>query len=124
MKDKKKSSNKIVIIICGCLIGFVNGLLGGGGGMLCVPMLEKSLHLSAKESHATALAVMLPLCVVSSGVYLYYSNIDYNSLWIIMPSVILGGIAGAFLLKKLNSRIIRLVFAVLVLVVGIRILVG
>ena len=48
------------------LAGAVNGLFGGGGGMVLLPLLSRDL-----EGHAlfaNSLAVMLPLSVVNLGV--------------------------------------------------------
>ena len=41
MKSKiKKTATEV---LTGLAVGAINGLLGGGGGMLCVPLLEKGL---------------------------------------------------------------------------------
>ncbi len=52
----------------GFLSGAVNGLLGAGGGMIAVPMLAK--WSGSEKSHATSVAVILPICVFSSILYL------------------------------------------------------
>ena len=49
--------------------GLLNGLLGAGGGMVVVPLLS-ALGTAGKKSHATALAVIVPLSVVSAVLYL------------------------------------------------------
>lgn len=51
--------------LCGAAAGAVNGLLGAGGGMVLVPLLQKSGHLEQGEVFPSSVAVMLPLCVVS-----------------------------------------------------------
>ena len=55
----------------GLIIGFINGFFGGGGGMVCVPVLNNFVSLTDKKSHATAILIMLPLCVVSLLFTLY-----------------------------------------------------
>ena len=47
-------------IAAGMLAGFLNGLLGAGGGILAVALLSRS-GLARKEAHATALALMLQI---------------------------------------------------------------
>ena len=49
--------------------GLLNGLLGAGGGMVVVPLLS-ALGTGGKKSHATALAVIVPLSLVSAVLYL------------------------------------------------------
>ena len=53
----------------GAAVGAANGLLGGGGGMLAVPILEKA-GLEERCAHATAIAVIAPASLVSGIVYL------------------------------------------------------
>ncbi len=120
MKNKGKNKKQIIIALCGMLIGFINGFFGGGGGMVCVPIFEKFLKLKNKESHATTLCVILPLCVVSSFVYIYKNSLDFVELMLVTAGAILGGILGAFLLKKLNSKWVRIIFAIIMLVAGIK----
>ena len=53
----------------GLAIGIINGLLGAGGGMIAVPLLQK-LGLDRKQAHANAVAVILPITVLSAVLYL------------------------------------------------------
>ncbi len=120
MKNMNKNKKHIVIALCGMVIGFINGFFGGGGGMVCVPIFEKYLKLENKEAHATTLCVILPLCIVSSFVYIYKNSLDFIELMLVTGGAIIGGILGAFLLKKLNSKWVRLIFAIIMIVAGIK----
>ena len=53
----------------GLAAGIINGLLGAGGGMVVVPMLQRA-GLEPKKAHATSVCVILPVCVFSSVLYL------------------------------------------------------
>jgi len=119
MKKKKKSFNWILDAIFGSLIGFINGFLGGGGGMIAVPILEKIKKLDNKKAHATAIAVMFPLSVVSAFVYTLTIEFNWLILVILAVSVTAGGILGSFLLKNLSGKVIRIIFAFLMLGSGI-----
>jgi len=119
MKKKKKSFNWILDAIFGSLIGFINGFLGGGGGMIAVPILEKIKKLDNKKAHATAIAVMFPLSVVSAFVYTLTIEFNWLTLAILAVSVTAGGILGSFLLKNLSGKVIRIIFAFLMLGSGI-----
>ena len=48
--------------VSGALAGAVNGLFGGGGGMVLVPLLSGWCGMEGKRSFATCVAVILPLC--------------------------------------------------------------
>ena len=120
---KKKDKKKFWITLgTGMLIGFINGFFGGGGGMVAVPLLEKSLKLDNKKSHATALAIILPLSIVSSIVYAIETTIDWKNLLFVTIGVVAGGVIGAFLLKKLNGKVVRIIFVIIMLSAGIRLL--
>ena len=110
------------LCVCGAIIGLINGFFGGGGGMVCVPILEKVLHLESKYSHATAIVVILPISFVSAIVYLLSGNLETISFLTVGAGVLAGGVAGAFLLKILPTKVIRIVFVFVMLAGGIRLL--
>lgn len=120
---KKKDKKRFWLTLgTGMIIGFINGFFGGGGGMVAVPLLEKALKLDNKRSHATAIAVILPISVVSSIVYALETRIDWINLLYVIIGVVAGGIVGAFLLKKLSGKVVRIIFVIIMLAAGIRML--
>lgn len=122
--EKLPAKSKIILMVCGAIIGFINGFFGGGGGMICVPLLEKVLHLQNKYSHATAIVVILPISFVSAVIYLLSGNLETIPFLTVGTGVLLGGILGSFLLKILPSKIIRIIFVFVMLAGGIRLLIG
>lgn len=121
-QQKLPVKKKLVLSICGAIIGFVNGFFGGGGGMICVPLLEKVLKLKNKFAHATALLVIFPISFVSGVVYVATGKLETIPFLTVGSGVLLGGVVGAFLLKFLPSKIIRVIFAFIMLAGGIRLL--
>lgn len=110
------------VYFVGLAAGIINGLLGGGGGMIVVPGLALTLGLTAKKSHATALAVILPASVISACVLLFTFKNDLILLSATTLGVSLGGVVGALLLKKLKNPAITKIFAVLMLLAGVKLL--
>ena len=115
-----KKVNIWLLILASVFVGFINGFFGGGGGMICVPVLEKFLHLDNKKSHATAIAVIVPLSLISSIVYITKTSVNWIQVLWVGIGVCAGGILGAILLKKINSKILRFIFATIMLVAGIK----
>ena len=74
--DKKE---KILSIILGIITGAINGLFGGGGGMIVVPMLIWLMKYEEKIAHATAILLILPLSIVSGIFYAVFGNFDINN---------------------------------------------
>ncbi len=103
----------------GLAIGFINGLLGAGGGMLAVPLLKK-YGLDTKEAHASSIAVILPLTVFSAVLYLISGRVSIGDSLIYLPTGILGAVAGAFVLKKIPDKWIRRLFGIFLIWAGVR----
>ena len=110
-------------ILCGGLVGTANSLFGGGGGMICVPILQKVLSLDAKHSHATAIAVIFPLSIVSAFIYVINGYINSFPLLTIGLGVVVGGIVGAYTLKFLPPKIVRIIFALIMFAGGLRLII-
>lgn len=119
----KKIKEKLLMIGGGILIGAANGFLGGGGGMLLVPLLEKVFKEPTKKAHATAILIILPISIASAIVYLLNGYFKWDFFLSVTGGVIVGGIAGALLLKKLNSVAVGIIFALLMIGVGIRMII-
>lgn len=105
----------------GALVGTANGLLGGGGGMLAVPILQAG-GLGTRRAHATAIAVILPASAVSGLVYLFCGYVPADVLVPVALGVALGGTAGAHLLGVLPERLVSLLFGGLMLAAGLSML--
>lgn len=117
---KKSKVVKGASVLLGVLIGFVNGLFGAGGGMLVVPVLTFLLGLNTKRAHATAILIILPLCAVSGVVYLTRGMGGEGMFLPTVGGVVLGGIVGAFALKKCSGVALQFVFYGIMLLAGLK----
>ena len=86
--------------------GFLNGLLGAGGGMLAVPLLEWS-GVRGRRAHATSLAVILPLSLVSAALYWWRGWSSPLLALPYLPGGLAGALAGAWLLPRANTAWIK-----------------
>lgn len=116
MKNKKLST-----AFFGVAIGFINGLLGAGGGMLAVPLLKK-YGFSQKEAQQNAIAIILPITAVSAAVYLYKDYVNLNDTYSYLPTGFLGAITATLLMKKITNKWLKLIFAFFMLYAGVRLL--
>lgn len=117
----KKLANVSVWIklIIGAIIGFVNGFWGGGGGMICVPLLMKLVD-NPKKAHATTLLVMLPLSIASILVYMFSGAIPWLNVVKIGLGFVIGGLIGAYALKVVSNVWLEFIFAGIIVWSGIR----
>ena len=91
--------------------------------MVCVPILQKCALLNQKQSHASAIFVIFPLSIVSSIVYFYNGYVEFLPLLSVGIGVVAGGFLGAILLKKLSSKTLQLIFVLIMLVAGVRLVI-
>lgn len=106
----------------GILTGSANGLFGGGGGMIAVPYLERIARYPTASAHATAIAVILPATLTSAAVYLFFGLIPFAVFLPVCIGVLIGGFSGAKLLSRLNPKITTVLFSLLMLIAGVRML--
>ena len=120
--DKNVKINKVLTVLLGVITGLVSGLFGGGGGMIAVPILTSILKKPQKVAHATAILVIFPITIISGLIYSVFGSFDYR---VVLPStlgVILGGVLGAICLKKLSNEVLRIIFSVVMLIFGVRLI--
>lgn len=106
----------------GGLAGAVGGLFGGGGGMVAVPLLKNCLGYGEKRAHATAIAIIAPICAAAAITYIIAG---FYRAQIVIPAAIgsfAGGFLGAGLLGLLPEYVINAVFTALMLIAGARLL--
>lgn len=113
---KKKQTARIA----GGAAGLANGLFGGGGGMVFVPILSRWGSLSGRKLYATCVGVIFPVCLVSAAVYLFRGGV---SLWDALP-YLAGGLAGGWLGGKLYGRVstgfLKWLFAAFLFYAGVK----
>ena len=112
---------KIRLALLGAAVGTVNVLIGAGGGILAVSILKKS-RLGQKEAQANAVAVILPLTVISLIIYAKSEYVNLTgSLWI-LPFAAAGALLGTLVFKKLSAKALRIIFGLFMIWAGARLL--
>lgn len=114
MGFKEKAGNAL----CGAATGAANGIFGGGGGMIAVPLL-RSVGLDEKRAHATAISVILPVSLLSFILYAVRGKFDFSVALPVAFGGFFGGFLGAKLLCVLPEKIVFFVFSALQLLAGL-----
>ena len=117
---QKKSGSKFRSAVAGGAAGLANGFFGGGGGMLLVPLFTRWCGLDQRQAFATSIAVILPLCALSSAIYWLRGGLDFMLALPYLLGGLLGGFLGGRMFKKLNMVWLRRAFALLILYGGAR----
>ena len=111
---------RISAVFAGAAAGLVNGFFGGGGGMILVPLLASKCGLEQRKAFATSIAIILPLCVLSSAIYFLRGGLELAAALPYLVGGLAGGFFGGKLFKQLNMNWLRRVFALLILYGGVK----
>lgn len=111
---------KLWFALAGAAAGLVNGFFGGGGGMVLVPMLTGKCGLDQRRAFATSVAVILPLCALSSAIYYLRGGLDLMTALPYLIGGLAGGFVGGKVFKKLSMVWLRRAFALLILYGGVK----
>ena len=106
--------------LCGALAGAANGFFGGGGGSVLVPLLTGRCGMDQRRAFATSVAVILPLCALSAGIYLLQGGLDLMTALPYLAGGTLGGWAGGRWFKGVRIDWLRRVFGLLLIYGGVR----
>lgn len=107
-------------LVSGAAAGLVNGLFGGGGGQILVPLLTRWCGLEPKRAFASCVAVIAPLCAVSGGLYLLRGGLAFSAAWPYLLGGLMGGVIAGRSFKKVPANFLRRLLALLILYGGVR----
>ena len=108
------------LVAFGVLAGIASGLLGVGGGTLMVPFLTLVAGLSQHAAEATSLLVILPTAIAGTvtlrrrGIGDVRKSLQFGVVGAV------GAVLGALLALALPASTLRIVFAVFLGVVGLK----
>ena len=112
-------SKKVYCLVAGAICGFLNGFFGAGGGTVAVPMLRRA-GLNEKEAHATSIAVILSVTIVSAAFYIWRGDVTFSESLGFIYSGVAGAAVGARLLKKISGSWLRRIFGVIIVIASAR----
>ena len=110
----------VTLAAFGVLVGVASGLLGVGGGTLAVPFLTLAVGLSQHAAEATSLLVILPTAIAGSLALRRYGVGNLSVALRIGTVGAVGSVLGALLALALTGGTLRIVFAVFIGIVGLR----
>ncbi|MHB1025082.1 MAG: sulfite exporter TauE/SafE family protein [Desulfobacteria bacterium] len=98
--------------------GGLSGLLGIGSGAVKVLAMDQVMRIPFKVSTTTSNFMIGVTAAASAGVYLSRGYIDPVLAMPVMLGVLAGSMLGAMVLTRAKSRILRLVFSLVILALG------
>lgn len=104
----------------GFVVGVLSGLLGVGGGIFLVPIMVTYFNITQHVAQATSMAIVIPTALISSIIYGFHGNVDIQLAINLIAGSILGASIGARIMKRIPAIRLKQLFAILLILVGIR----
>lgn len=101
------------------LAGVLSGLLGIGSGAVKVIAMDRAMRIPFKVSTTTSNFMIGVTAAASAGIYLGRGYIDPGLAMPVMLGVLLGALAGAKVLTRAKTPLLRLVFGLVIATLAI-----
>lgn len=104
------------------IIGFFSGIIGGmgiGGGTILIPALYIFLSTEQHIAQSVNLISFLPMAVAALILHYKNGNLVFKIIIIMTIGGIFGSLIGSYLALILASKILKKMFAVFLLIMGI-----
>lgn len=104
------------------LAGILSALLGIGAGVIKVLAMDRAMRLPFKVSTTTSNFMIGVTAAASAGVYLQRGYVQPAIAGPVMIGVLAGALVGSRLLARAHTRVLRLAFTAVVLVLALQML--
>ncbi|MGN6596680.1 sulfite exporter TauE/SafE family protein [Sphingopyxis terrae] len=118
-----------MMLLTGAVGGVIAGMLGVGGGIVIVPVLDLVLAALGIDSSvrmhvavATSLATIIPTAISSSRAHEAKGAVDHDQLRRWGVAIFLGAIAGVLLASRVSGDVLSAVFGIVALLVAVKML--
>ncbi len=110
-------------VLLGVAVGVLSGLVGIGGGVLLIPALVLFYRMSQHKAQGTSLAILLlPIGALAFWKYWQAGNVDLKLAGMVAAGFLVGGWVGGSWASHLSELALRRGFAVMLMVVAVRML--
>lgn len=113
--------NKWLAAALALVVGIGAGIVGAAGAFLLVPIMLVVLKIPTRMTIATSLAITFISSIGSTVGKLTTGQVDYTPALIMVVASLIASPLGAAAGKKMNTKILQIILAVLILATAIKI---
>ncbi len=114
-----------VILLIGVVVGLFSGVVGIGGGILFVPALIWLVHMDQHRAQGTSLGALLaPVGLLAFWEYYRKGNADIRVAALLALGFVVGSYFGADWAQAIPELLLRRIFAVAMIAVGMAMFFG
>ena len=110
-----KAKNRIGAGTAGLAAGCVNGILGGAGGMVLIPIMRLLTDVEDQELFPTSVSVMLPVCLVSLTISARWSPLPWADAFPYLIGSGIGGVLSGLFGKRIPTLWLHRLLGIMIL---------
>lgn len=116
--------NKWLAALLALIVGLGSGVVGAAGGFLLVPIMLVVLKIPTRVTIASSLAITFISSIGATVGKVSTGQVDYYPAIIMVVASIIAAPLGAMAGKKMNTKILQVILALLILATAIKIWMG
>lgn len=116
--------NKWLAAILALIVGLGSGVVGAAGGFLLVPIMLVVLKIPTRVTIASSLAITFISSIGATVGKISTGQVGYYSAIIMVVASIIAAPLGAMAGKKMNTKILQVILALLILATTVKIWLG
>lgn len=109
----------MINVLIGLFSGIVSGM-GIGGGAILIPALILTCGIEQKLAQGINLVYFLPTAIFALIVHIKNKNAELKTALLIGSFGVIGAIGGSLVALKLENDVLRRMFGIFLLLIGIR----
>ena len=116
----------LLLLAIGLGAGILSGVFGIGGGIIIVPALVYLAKMSPQQAAGTSLAALVLPLGAAVGAFTYYKagHLDPKDALIIALGMAVGAFGGSWIATHMDGDVLRKAFAVLMVIMAVKMWVG
>lgn len=112
----------VLLVVVGAAVGIVSALFGIGGGLLMVPFMVLVLGFDQHLAQGTSLAVIIPTALAGAVAHHKRGFVGFRLAALMAVGGIAGVYAGARIALATDGSTLRLIFGLVVIALGLRLI--
>ncbi len=117
----------LLMLSTGLVAGLIAGLLGLGGGIVMVPVLEFALGFLGVDPSirmhvavATSLATIIPTAISSARAHHRRGAVDFTLIKTWGPAIFISAAFGSWIASRSDSAVLSIIFAIVAFLVAVK----
>lgn len=111
---------EVGFVLLGAVTATLAVAVGVGGGIIYVPALVAFFDFAQKDAQGTSVAVIAPASLIATVINHRAGWVEWQVAFSLAIGAVIGAVGGAEVAKQLDDKVLRRLFAVLLVVTAAR----